>query len=926
LQRTRLCIPRFLALSPRVAAIVIATVFVLLAFGEPAGAATATFLPSADSYVQSDRATTNYGLATGLRIDGSPTTNAYLRFDLSGISGTLTGATLKVYARTSSSTPITLHGVADNLWGETTIKYANAPLIGAQVAKSGSLVSGTSVSLDAKPLIAGNGTVSMALKTTSSTSRTVDSREGQNKPQLVVTSDVPPVNTAPPTVAGVLEQGQTLTADPGSWSGTGPISYSYRWRRCDTTGGTCADIAGATGKTYLLGTADIGATLRVAVTATSAAGPGSAVSGPTGVVLAAAPTNSPVSLSPPTISGTATQFQTLSADPGVWNGTQSIGYAYQWRRCDPAGGSCVDITQATSQAYPLTAQDVGSALRVTVTASNSAGSATATSAPTTVVTTASDPVIAAAGDIACDPTESSFNDGLGTSGSCRQKYTSDLLLGTGLTRVLTLGDAQYENGALEKFQLSYDQSWGRVRGITAPVPGNHEYSTGGATGYFDYFNGLGNSTGPAGDRTRGYYSYNLGAWHLIALNSNCSQVGGCGAGSPQEQWLRSDLTANTAACTLAYWHHPLFSSGVYSPGISATRPLFQALYDYGADVVLNGHDHNYERFAPQDPAGSLDLARGIREFIVGTGGRGHNLQGTPIPNSEVRNSDSFGVLRLTLHPNGFDWQFAPEAGKTFTDAGNDSCEGTSPDTTPPTAPGNLTAVARSSSAVDLNWTAASDAVGVVSYQIYRNGALLATTGTNVTSYTDATVIGSSSYSYEVKARDAAGNVSAASNTASATTPANLAALTFAPAADARVSEASPAANYATSSLRADGGSDPDVESYLRFSVTGVVGTVRSAALRVYAYTGTGDGPAVFTTDSTWVETALTWANRPTRISGAIADKGAIATGSWVEYDVTSAVTGNGSYGFVLATISSDGVDIYSREATSLRPELFVTLG
>jgi acid phosphatase type 7 len=290
---------------------------------------------------------------------------------------------------------------------------------------------------------------------------------------------------------------------------------------------------------------------------------------------------------------------------------------------------------------------------------------------------AADPVIAAAGDIACDPVSGAFNAGLGTQTQCRQVYTSDLLAGGGYDAVLPLGDLQYEDGVYADFLLSYDLSWGRVKQITRPVPGNHEYHTPGAAGYFDYFNGIGNSTGRAGDSNRGYYSYDVGSWHLIALNSNCGAVGGCGPTSPQGRWLAEDLATSNTSCTLAYWHHPLFSSGEYSPGISAVRPLFQQLYDHNADVVLNGHDHNYERFAPQTPAGALEADRGIRQFIVGTGGKSNYGQGAPRPNSEVRNATSHGVLELTLHETSYEWRFVPAAGDTFTDTGSEGCRNVS---------------------------------------------------------------------------------------------------------------------------------------------------------------------------------------------------------------------------------------------------------
>jgi hypothetical protein len=282
-------------------------------------------------------------------------------------------------------------------------------------------------------------------------------------------------------------------------------------------------------------------------------------------------------------------------------------------------------------------------------------------------------VVAAAGDIACDPTSGGFNGGDGTTSACRGLATSKLLTNAGLAGVLPLGDLQYENGAFAKYQLSYALSWGLVKDITHPVPGNHDYGTGGASGYFDYFNGLANTSGRAGDRGKGYYSYDIGAWHLVALNSNCGSIGGCGAGSAQESWLRSDLAAHPNACTLAYWHHPRFSSGSTHGNDTEVGPLWQALYDAGADLVLSGHEHNYERFAPQSPSGAADPARGIREFVVGTGGKNHYGFGAPNPNSEARSSGAYGVLKLGLRPTGYDWDFEPDTSGGFTDSGSGSC-------------------------------------------------------------------------------------------------------------------------------------------------------------------------------------------------------------------------------------------------------------
>jgi hypothetical protein len=281
-------------------------------------------------------------------------------------------------------------------------------------------------------------------------------------------------------------------------------------------------------------------------------------------------------------------------------------------------------------------------------------------------------LVMAAGDIACDPSDSSFNGGQGTATECRQLHTSNLMLGRGTDAVLPLGDLQYGDATLAQFNGSYHPSWGRLKAITRPAPGNHDYGTSGAAGYFDYFNGLGNPIGRAGERGKGYYSYNLGAWHLVALNSECSEVGGCAQGSAQEQWLRQDLQQNRRACTLAYWHHPRYSSGNHG-NQTDTRPLWVALWWAGAEIILGGHSHSYERFALQDPWSQPDPDRGVRQFVVGTGGKDLKPFETIQPNSQVRQASSFGVLALWLRSGSYRWQFLPAAGSSFTDSGSGVC-------------------------------------------------------------------------------------------------------------------------------------------------------------------------------------------------------------------------------------------------------------
>jgi len=237
--------------------------------------------------------------------------------------------------------------------------------------------------------------------------------------------------------------------------------------------------------------------------------------------------------------------------------------------------------------------------------------------------------------------------------------------------VFAAGDLAYNSGTYEEFQNCYQPTWGRFKNRTRPAPGNHEYNGSEASGYFRYW---GNQ---AGDPKKGYYSYELGSWHIVVLNTNCSvkELGGCGEGSPEEAWLKQDLAEHPKACVLAYGHHAMFSSGLLAKHSRhpELRPFWQDLYDAHAALILAGHEHSYERFAPQNPDGHSDRDHGIRQITAGTGGKSHTFLGVPQPNSEVRNDDTYGVLKLTLSPGKYKWEFLPEAGKTFHDSGEGTC-------------------------------------------------------------------------------------------------------------------------------------------------------------------------------------------------------------------------------------------------------------
>jgi len=279
--------------------------------------------------------------------------------------------------------------------------------------------------------------------------------------------------------------------------------------------------------------------------------------------------------------------------------------------------------------------------------------------------TADSVFVLATGDIVC---------GTQTPGGipCYSPRTAALVKRLQPAALLLMGDLQYETGSADDFSAFFDPQFGEFKAITYPVPGNHEYFTPGAAGYFDYFNGVGADSGRAGSRRRGYYSFNLGAWHVVALNSNCVEIGGCGARSQQANWLRADLVAHKSKCTLVFAHSARFSSGEHGND-ELLRDLWQIMYDGGVDVYLSGHEHTYERFRPQDARGQSDEKRGIRAFIVGTGGKGLGRLLRPKPNSEILDNSSIGVLSLTLRAEDFSWRFFAVDDLPLDDTGSASC-------------------------------------------------------------------------------------------------------------------------------------------------------------------------------------------------------------------------------------------------------------
>ena len=317
------------------------------------------------------------------------------------------------------------------------------------------------------------------------------------------------------------------------------------------------------------------------------------------------------------------------------------------------------------------------ATRDTATTTPSSASSDRQSGASSSATQSGSQVVAAVGDIVCSPESRSYNGGAGTERNCRHEATKAIAESLDPAAVLLLGDIQYECGTAEEF-AAFDKSWGTFGDVLRPAIGNHEYGHAcdrdDADAYFDYF---GDRAGPRG---KGWYSYDVGAWHLIALNSECSygngEVGGCQRGSEQQRWLLDDLRANPSECTLAYWHEPRFTSGAHGNNESMTD-IWNDLVAAGVDVVLTGHNHVYERFEQlgQSDGGPVPHPDGIISFVVGTGGK--NLVPFPklaLPGEAIRNADTYGVLALTLRDTSFDWKFVPVVGGGgFTDSGSADC-------------------------------------------------------------------------------------------------------------------------------------------------------------------------------------------------------------------------------------------------------------
>ncbi len=592
---------------------------------------TATFKANADSYVRSDQADTNFGTEYTLGSEAgsatTPTITTYLKFTVTGVTGTITSVTLQLYSYATSSLGVVVSATATG-WTETGITYNNAPAVGAAVGNGPNISVNTWASITLTGAVSGSGTYAFAVTTARTANNKFASHESTaTPPQLVITSVTggspspspsPSVSTGSPTPSPSTS---SPSATPSPTFTVGPTPTPS-----PSTVGTSISPVGGAVQTAMVGT-PFAAPLAAKVLGSN----GSPVPG--AMVTFTAPAGDPTGTFP---GGAATV--TVTAD---------------------AGGV------ATSP--PFTAGQLAGSYAVSATANGAVQAASFT-------LTNRDPMIVAAGDIACPAGKTP------STTQCQQKATSDLALSLHPDAVLPLGDDQYELGDLSDFQSQYDSSWGRLNPISYPAPGNHEYGyigsdiepTGG-TGYFTYFGDRSHPLAPGCTTLcTSWYSWNIGSWHMIALDSQCAVINGCNPGNPEYNWLQADLKANANKCVLAYWHIPIYSSSQdHQPDMQA---IYQLLYTKGADLILTGHAHFYERFNGQDGAGNADPVKGIPEFIVGTGGRSFfAIRPTPAANSATSIANTFGVLQMTLSANSYTWNFVPTNDGGSLDQGGGNC-------------------------------------------------------------------------------------------------------------------------------------------------------------------------------------------------------------------------------------------------------------
>ena len=623
----------------------------------PAGLAitSVTFIADADAQVNEANPNTNYGNSTYLQVDGAadPEVESFIRFTVTGVSGTIQNAKLRVYDTTNASNNGPAVYATDTSWTETALTWKTRPArTSAELDNKGNITTNTWVEYDVTSQVKGNGTFSFVLAADSNDAATFSSRQGSQSPQLVI------------AVAGGQTQTPTVEASATETSTTATST--------ETATATTTQTPGSSNALTFIAEADA----RV-----KQSSPSTNYGNATTLQVDDASDPDLESFVRFTVTGVSSPIQSArvrlyATDNGTKNGPAIYSSDPSWNEKDitwnkrPARTSAaIDnkgvINTNSWVEYDVTSLVTGNGTFSFVLAGDSNDAVAFSSRqgsqpPQLVVTFSGDVTPTLTPTVTPTLPEGSVTFvGAGDISSCdnnNDELTAQLLDSIPGT-IFAAGDNAYEDGTFNEFMNCYDPTWGQYKDRIKPVPGNHEYHTAGAAGYFQYFNNI-----PS------YYVYNLGSWRIYALNSEID----VSASSEQVKWLQADLAANPSQCVLAYWHRPRWSSGSTHGSSSTMQTLWQIFYAAGAELVINGHEHNYERFASMNATGQADPL-GLREFVVGTGGRELYSFGTILSNSEVHDGASYGVLKLTLRPTGYDWQFIPAAGSTFTDSGSADC-------------------------------------------------------------------------------------------------------------------------------------------------------------------------------------------------------------------------------------------------------------
>ncbi len=669
---------------------------------------TLTFTAQADARVEESNPAVNFGTSDYLEVFSAEGQNieSYTRFTVSGLTGIIQNATFRVY----STTPVTNNGPAvyatNTTWSETGLTWNNRWARMSGAINSQAAISGNSwVEYDVTSLVTGDDEYAFLLAGDISNSLRFSSREGGNAPQLVITVSAPDTPTSiqestqtntPASTAiftDTATSAATVSNTPTLATETTP-SLTPTVTEVSTTPLTFMPDADARvvqifpmlnfgASRYLQSDGNTGAVVTTYIRFTV-----SGISGSSQHVMLRVfcttngSTNGPAVYmadnnwiesgiggitwitQPALLSGAADNKSAVETNSWIEYDVTSLvtgdgTYTFALV-ADSTDGITVSSREGLTppQLVVTPGTDISTA---TPTPSASPSTFTATPVPSTSATT---PTLTPVPPNSPTPTPTTSSNGvvlvgagdISTCGNDNDEATAKLLDAISGT-VFVAGDNAYTSGSYTQYLNCYDPTWGRHKARTNPVPGNHEYVTAGAAGYFQYFNNV-----PA------FYAYNLGTWRIYALNSEID----VSASSHQATWLQGDISANPSQCVLAYWHKPRWSSGITHGNNSSMQALWQILSNAGAELVISGHEHNYERFAEMDGSGSA-VFNGMREFVVGTGGAAHYGFGTPLAASEVRDSTSYGVLKLTLRDTGYDWQFVPVAGATFTDNGSGNC-------------------------------------------------------------------------------------------------------------------------------------------------------------------------------------------------------------------------------------------------------------